>query len=297
MELHQLRYLVAIADAGSFTAAAEQLHVAQSGLSAQVAKLERELGCRLLERVPRGVRPTSAGSGILPLARQALAAVDAVAQAGHEHAGLLRGEVRAGLVRGGVMTSVLDPLTTFRAEHPAVTVRLVEGDSDDLAREVAEARLDLALVGYAGDGPPGLDVRTLVSEELVAVVAADHPLVRRRARRPRLVDLAEEPLLLLARGTGGRAAADVCLRRVGVTPEVAVESSDPAVLVELARRSLGVALLSRSPATALGHTGVQVLALGDAEEPARLGLVTRPGALAPAARELHARWAAGFAGT
>lgn len=292
MEVHQLRYLVAVVDAGSFTAAADRLHVAQSGLSAQVAKLERELGCRLLERVPRGVRPTAAGAEVLPRARAALAALAAVSEAAQQHAGLLRGEVRVGLVRGGVMTSVLDPLATFRAEHPAVAVSLVEGDSDDLVAQVAQARLDLALVGYAGAGPPDLAVRTVVQEELVVVVPAAHPLAG--VRRPSLRRACEDPLLLLAPGTGGRAATDTALARLRPPATVAVESSEPATLVELARRGLGVAVLSRSPAVAHADERVAVLTPHDVVERACLGLVARRGHLAPAARELLDRLGAEF---
>ena len=73
MEMHQLRYFAAVVDEGSFTAAAARLHVSQSGISTQVAKLERELGQQLLERSGRRVRRTPAGEAVLPLAKSALA--------------------------------------------------------------------------------------------------------------------------------------------------------------------------------------------------------------------------------
>src|SRR6185295_2039888 len=103
MELRQLEYLVAVADDASFTRAAARLHVAQPGVSAQIRRLERELGQPLLER-SGGVRPTAAGEAVLPHARAAIAAVAAVRHAVDDLAGLVRGRVAM-----GVVTSYVEP--------------------------------------------------------------------------------------------------------------------------------------------------------------------------------------------
>src|SRR5215218_4902710 len=98
MELRQLEYLVAVVDHGGFTRAAERLHVAQPGISAQIRRLEAELGQELLDRSGRRVRPTAAGDAVLPYARAALQAVRGVRQAIDEVSGLLRGHVAVGTV-------------------------------------------------------------------------------------------------------------------------------------------------------------------------------------------------------
>src|SRR4051794_8261081 len=98
MELHQLAYLVAVAEEASFTRAAARLRVAQPGVSAQVRKLERELGQDLLDRSGREVRLTPAGAAVLPYARAALAAVEGARRTAAELSGLARGRVAIGTV-------------------------------------------------------------------------------------------------------------------------------------------------------------------------------------------------------
>src|SRR4051794_37700719 len=98
MELRQLAYLVAVIEEANFTRAAERVHVAQPGVSAQIRRLERELGQPLLDRSSRPVRPTAAGAAVLPYARAALAAAAGARAAVDELAGLMRGEVSIGTV-------------------------------------------------------------------------------------------------------------------------------------------------------------------------------------------------------
>jgi DNA-binding transcriptional LysR family regulator len=144
MELHQLRYLVAVAEEGGFTRAAAREHVAQPGISAQVARLERELGHVLFDRSARGVRLTPAGEAVLPHARAALAAVTAVRDTADELAGLLRGRVAVGVVRGGGVVDLPALLGAFHRSHPGVAIRLVEAATDALVDGLRSGDLDLA---------------------------------------------------------------------------------------------------------------------------------------------------------
>ncbi|WP_299056587.1 LysR family transcriptional regulator [uncultured Nocardioides sp.] len=288
MERTQLRYLVAVADAGSFTAAAERLHVAQSGLSSQVAKLERELGLPLLERLPRGVVPTTAGLGVIRAARDALGALGAVAEAAARHTGLRTGRVDLGTVRGGVTALVTAPLSSLRAEHPGVAVRVVEGDSGELTDAVRAGRLDLALVGWSGPDPEGVATTTFVEEGLAVVVPADHRLAGGRGRVG-LRSLLGDPVLALSTGTGARAALDRASAAAGTRVELAVESGEPATLVALVRLGLGVAVMSVSTATA--HAGGLVVRPLASDVTSRLGLVHRD-PLSPAAADLRRRMVA-----
>src|SRR3954467_2389851 len=98
MELRQLEYFVTVVEEAGFTRAAERVHVAQPGVSAQIRRLERELGQELLDRSGRSVRLTEVGAAVLPYARAALAAVDGVRLAVDELTGLLRGQVAIGTV-------------------------------------------------------------------------------------------------------------------------------------------------------------------------------------------------------
>lgn len=285
MELHQLRYFVAVVEDGSFTAAAARVHVSQSGVSAQVAKLEQELGQRLLERGPRTLSLTAAGEVVLPIARAVLAGVDQISEVTDEFSGVVRGRVRMGMIRGCSIPPFLDALAGFRASHPGVELVLVEDDSDVLQRQVISGELDLALIGWAGEVLDGLDETTVVDEPVAAVVAADHPLARRRTVR--WAHLADQTLLCLPRGTGIRAAVDLSRAAAGVEPRVDLEASSPDTLIGLAGRGAGVALLSES--MVIGAPGVVARVVSDATVTARLGLVAREGQLPSAPRGLLER--------
>src|SRR4051812_26995647 len=117
MELRQLEYFVAVAEEASFTRASERGLVAQSGVSAQVRRLERELGVELLERGARRVTVTDAGAAVLPFARDALAAVAGVRSAVDELTGLVRGRVRIGMVTAGPAVLLTEHLAGFHAQH------------------------------------------------------------------------------------------------------------------------------------------------------------------------------------
>src|SRR3954466_14927911 len=123
MELRQLEYFVTVVEEAGFTRAAARLHVAQPGVSAQIRRLERELGQELLDRSGRSVRLTEVGAAVLPYARAALAAVDGVPLAVDERTGLLRGQVAIGTVTSHSF-DLPGLLADFHEDHPAVQITL-----------------------------------------------------------------------------------------------------------------------------------------------------------------------------
>jgi DNA-binding transcriptional LysR family regulator len=283
MELRQLGYFVAVAEEGSFTRAAEREHVAQPGVSAQVRKLEAELGQPLLDRSGGAVTLTTAGTAVLPFARAALAGAAAVQTTVGELAGLLRGSVTLGAVPS-VGPWLIEALATFHREHPGIEVRLVEATSQKLLADVSSRELDVALAGLASPLPPGLRSQSIMDEALVGAVDRTHPLSRRRTIA--IDALAEQTLIALPRGTGGRSALERAFARRVLTPRVAFEAGDPRVLMELARHGLGVAVVPASAPDDLHVLRIQP------EMRSRLELVWRAGTPpSPATHELiaHAR--------
>ena len=281
MELRQLEYVVAVAEEANFTRAAGRVHVAQPAVSAQIARLERELGEPLFDRGKREVRLTAAGSALLPHARAALAAVAAASTAVDELGQLVRGSVAIGAVTAhDVDLPAL--LAEFHVAHPGVDISLGSDDSDALIDGIRTGRLDVAIVSVSDHLPDGLAAEVVTDQRIVAAVGAADPWVRRRTIA--VEDLAERPVIALPPGTGIRRQFDQACAAAGVSVRVAFEASTPAALADLAERGLGVALLPEMAATA--RPGLHVLPIVP-ELRGRLVFAWRAdGPMSPAARVL-----------
>ncbi|MFD8415928.1 MULTISPECIES: LysR family transcriptional regulator [unclassified Streptomyces] len=248
MELRQLRYLVTVVEEGGFTRAAARLHLAQSGLSAQIRQLERELGQPLLDRSHRSVTLTETGRAVLPYARAALAAADAVRQTADAYSGLLRGRVTLGTVSGatGHAFDIASFLADFCDAHPALEIALTEDTSERMQAALLAGELDVALLGPTDEGPPpGLSLHTVVDSPLGVAAAPEDPLLRAAPGRTtvELAALRDRALICLPRGTGVRAALERACAQEGFRPRVSFEAASPHVLAQLAARGLGVAVL------------------------------------------------------
>ncbi|MFI7628650.1 LysR family transcriptional regulator [Microbispora rosea] len=286
MELRQLEYFVAVAEERNFTRAAERVHISQSGVSAQIRQLERELGTELFDRSARSVTLTVAGKAALEHARAALAAAGALGQAVGEVTGLIRGRLTVGMVVGCTVTPLFDALAAFHRAHPGVEIALLEDNSDRLVEGVRSGALDLALAGLAA-APDGLETLTVISERIVAAVPPDHPLAGRDGVT--LSDLVSHPIVCMPYGTGLRTVFDRACAARGLQPVIALQAGAADAVAGLAARGLGVAVLSESMAAAHGDR-LAALTIEDVETPALLALLWRAGQ-GPAVREFvrHAR--------
>ncbi|MCF8587625.1 LysR family transcriptional regulator [Gordonia liuliyuniae] len=262
MELHQLRYLVAVADLGSFTAAAARLHVSQSGVSAQIAKLEHEVGHRLLDRRGRTVSATAAGHEVLPHARAALASIATIDAVSDELSGVVRGSLRLGTVIGCTVPGYLAGFAAFRRAHPGVSVSVVESNSDLLIDDLAAGRLDVALVAHTDPLPDEVTGLTVIREPIAVVVPVGHPWAARDSVA--CAELVDVTVLSLPPGTGVRSAlASTCaVARVDVTPAVAAHSPDS--VLALAELGSGVGVLTA--AMAVGRDALAAIPVTDSVE-------------------------------
>jgi molybdate transport repressor ModE-like protein len=249
MELRQLAMFVAIAEEGSFTAAARRVGIVQSAVSTTVRALERELGHELFERTTRGVALTDAGEALLPEARRALAAVEAARDAVDAVRGGLRGTVRLGAIHALMLAPIRLPalLARFRADHPRVEIRLVHGPtSTEKVRQVRDGGLDLALVGLAPPPPAGVTFTSLKSEAMQLACHRDHPLAARTAID--LAELSDEAFVDGPPGSASRATTDASFAAAGLTRTVGYEINDTGGMVELVASGLAVAILPPSVA-------------------------------------------------
>jgi DNA-binding transcriptional LysR family regulator len=289
MELRQLEYFIAVAEEANFTRAAERVHISQSGVSAQIRQLERDLGATLIDRSGRAATVTTAGAAALEHARAALACVDAVRKAVDEVTGLIRGRLTVGMINGCTITPLFEALAAFHRIHPGIEINLYEDNSDRLIEGVRTGATDLALIGASGAPPTGLEALPIIRERLVAAVPPEHPLARRR--RVTLADISAFPIVCLPQGTGIRAVFDQACEIAGQQPDIALRASAPAAVADLAIRGLGIAILTESMAA--NHEGrLTALDIDDVETPAVLALIwaRTPN---PALRELvqHSRQA------
>ncbi|MET8797434.1 LysR substrate-binding domain-containing protein [Nocardia sp. NPDC004568] len=287
MELRQLEYFVAVAEEQNFTRAAQRVHISQSGVSAQIRALEKELGAELFDRSARTATLTVAGKAALEHARTALDAAEAVTQAVGEVTDLIRGRLTVGMVVGCTVTPLFDALADFHRAHPGVEISLLEDNSDRLAEAVRAGALDVALIGTATAEPDGLEALPLLREELVAAVPREHPLTARQ--RVTLAELCAHPLVCMPAGTGVRTVLDRVCATQDLRPVVALEAGAADAIADLAARGLAVAVLSDSMAAA-HRDRLAALALEGVETAAYLALIWKHTAR-PAVRELlvHSR--------
>jgi DNA-binding transcriptional LysR family regulator len=245
VELRHLRYFVAVAEEHSFTRAASRLGIAQPPLSQQIAKLERELGVRLLERGARGVRVTPAGAALLTEARLLLAraeeAIRIVRNVGHGQSGA----VRIGSVASGFSGVLLELLPAFRAAYPAVLPLVYEMEAVPQLEALTHGTLDIAFLRVT-DPYPGVTLCPLVAEPLVAALPERHPLAARD--RVPLAELAAEPFVAFPRAAAPEAfdAITAACRAAAFTPDVVYEASNDHSLVALVATGLGVSLVPLS---------------------------------------------------
>jgi len=289
MELRQLEYFVAVVEEANFTRAAERVHISQSGVSAQIRQLERELGATLIDRSGRTATPTPAGAAALEHARAALTSANAMRQAVDDVSEVIRGRLVVAMIVGCTITPLFDALAAFHQAHPGVEIALIEGNSDQLTERVRIGDADVALIGAIGT-PVGLETLTIISERLVAAVPLDHPLASRE--RVALADVGRYPLVCLPEGTGIRAVFDKACGAVGTRPDIALQASAPDAIADLAIRGLGVGILSESM-TAKYDGRLKALPIEDIETPATLALIWKP-THSPALRELLVHTRAAF---
>ena len=232
----QLRAFVTVAECGGFGEAARRLHMSQPGVSRAVRALELELGGDLFLR-GRGVAVlTTLGEGALVRSRAILGEVDGMRQERDEARGIASGRVRLGSMPS-VSATILPPLLArLERRHPALAVTVLDGHDDELVAWVRAGTVDVAIV--AGEHH-GLELQPLVTDELLAVVPAAHPLAARTAVRAR--DLVDEPFILTRAGCERLVLA--ALAAQGVAPTVRHEVSEASSILAMVGEGLGVSVM------------------------------------------------------
>jgi LysR family hydrogen peroxide-inducible transcriptional activator len=240
MELHQLRYLVAVAKTGNFSRAAEQCNVSQPSLSQQIAKLEAELGERLFSRLKRSAVLTSAGEALVQRATRILAEVDAAHRDVADAAEQVRGKVSVGVLPTIAPYLLPRVLALTARECPHMEVRIHEATTAQLLASAAACEIDLAILSLPIDDPRFVR-ESLFDEELLLAVPPRHPLTKKRSVG--LSDLEGESFILMEEGHCLTDQALSFCQRNDLHPQVAFRSAQLETIQALVASSVGISLI------------------------------------------------------
>jgi LysR family transcriptional regulator, hydrogen peroxide-inducible genes activator len=240
MELHQLRYFVAVADEGSFSRAAAKVRVAQPSLSQQIRKLEAEVGQPLFDRLPRSVVLTEAGRCLIEYARQILASIGDARRCVDE----LKDEVAGKLAVGAIPTIapyVLPELAvTFQNHYPEVTLEIVEDVTSGITRRIESGELDVALASTCQPSPT-LRRETLGTEPLLALVPEKHPFANKDFVE--FDDLKSQRFLLLHEMHCLSQQVNHLLESRRLRPEIALAGSQLSTIANMVAASIGISIV------------------------------------------------------
>lgn len=283
-------YLVAVADTGSLTKAADLLGVAQPTLTQSLNKLEAELGGRLFERSRRGAVLTDAGRAIIDDVRASLALAESATMRAKAIAGGKAGRLHIGFVTHAVYEVLPSALRLLRSEFPGVEVVLSEMSNADQLEALDKRRIDLAMLHTPVALGGRVREKLIRRERLVAVLPASCPLGPdgrvglRELAELGLVWFPERQLPLL------RAAIVGAIRRAGYAPQIVQEANRSLTVISCVAAGLGASLLPQS-ATVLQHRGVQFAEVrdGDALPHFELSVLWLAGSKPTLAAQLAAR--------
>jgi DNA-binding transcriptional LysR family regulator len=279
VELRQLRYFVAVAEELHFRRAAARLHISQPPLSQQIARLEEELGCRLLTRTRRRVELTAAGQAFLRDARAMLAELDvAVATARRIETGQA-GVLRVNFVGSALLSILPGIVQRFRRGRPEVEIELRERSTVEQLRTLSAGVVDVGLVRAPVDVEADLRTEVVMRERTVAAIPVGHPLAQ--LRRVPLRRLAGEPLVLFPRqqAPGFHDLLTGRLAATGTSPQVVQYAPEMLTIIGLVAAGIGVSPVPASMSR-LALDGVTYRPLSGAPD-AELVAVVRAGDPSP----------------
>ncbi|PYS75936.1 MAG: hypothetical protein DMF67_13500 [Acidobacteria bacterium] len=246
MEIRQLKAFLAIAEARTFTAAAQRIHYTQAALSMQIKQLEKEVGLPLFLRMPRRVVLTEAGEHLLERAHLILREHDAALAELAELAGAEHGRLRVGSASGMVSAEALPAiLKMLRKGHAHAEVSVRSGTSEELVKRILAGELDLAFVSLPVQAR-NIETELLSQDQLVAIASPRHPLAEQRVVSA--FALAGERLILGERGGNTRRLIDEFFAEAGLKPTVMMELSRQAAIKNMVAAGMGVGIVPLSTA-------------------------------------------------
>jgi DNA-binding transcriptional LysR family regulator len=242
VDLRQLQFFAEIVRNGSFTKAAEHLHIAQPAVSVAIKNLEEELGLVLFNRQEKRVSLTAEGEIFLEHARSILAGVRSAKKEMEELRGLARGEVRVGIPP--MMSAYFFPriICDFAKQYPNMQLSVLGEGASRIQRMISQGELDMGVIA-GGTFPDTLEVRRFLREEVVICVHQDHPLAERE--KLTLDEFTKQPLVFYKEGYYLRELIIDVLKESGLRPNIRFESNLYTLIKSLVRNGMGVSIFLR----------------------------------------------------
>ncbi|MFF3405069.1 LysR substrate-binding domain-containing protein [Streptomyces sp. NPDC002742] len=248
LDLRQLRYFVAVAEAEHVGRAAERLHISQSPLSRQIAQLEKNLGLTLFERSQQRIRLTSDGRVFLTEAQALLRHADRLENLGRRLGRGEEGGLCIGYVADAMHTGVLpSALRTLRDQRPGIHVALYDQESAEQFEGLRQRSLDIALVRTPPpENDPDLDAAALLRDPLLLALPEKHPLAVAAELTPDVLD--GQPWIAVgdAQDPAWRDTFVASCVASGFTPDIRLDAADPLTALGLVASGLGLALIQKS---------------------------------------------------
>lgn len=242
MDLYTMNYVLAVADSGNFSLAAQTCHVGQPALSQQIGKLEKELGIPLFYRNSRGAVPTEAGKEFVLRAREILQKTEALKAEMSVFAGLHKGSLTLGIITSLQCIDFGDMLSSFCYNYPDISINIIQDGTHRLIELLLERKIDLAFFNQTlSEFPTSLNFTKLGEDYYSLAVPRLHPLAGRKSVS--LKELKNERFIF---HQSGQVASELCLnacREAGFEPDIVCRSSSPTTSLYMVQGGLGVAFL------------------------------------------------------
>lgn len=246
MEIRQLKAFLAIAEARTFTAAAQRIHYTQAALSMQIKQLEKEVGVPLFTRMPRRVVLTEAGEHLHERAQRILREHDAALAELAELAGAKHGRLRVGSASGMVSADSLPLiLKRLRKTHQNAEVSVSSGTSEELVKKILAGEIDAAFISLPVQAK-NVETELLSRDQLVAIASPRHAMAAQKVVSA--FALEGEKLILGERGGNTRRLIDEFFAQAGLKPTVAMELSRQAAIRNMVAADMGVGIVPLSVA-------------------------------------------------
>ncbi|RVV98129.1 LysR family transcriptional regulator [Mesobaculum littorinae] len=265
IDVNGLQAFIAIADAGSFNAAAQRLNLSQTALSHRIAKLETELGIALFVRTTRRLALTPEALALLPRARRSITDLEGALGDLKRLGELRRREVTLGCIPSLASSVLAEILHDFRASHPGVRVRVIDTYAWAIAEQVDAGQVEFALL--TREGPQArTQYRALYEEDFVAVCRQDHALAD--TSDTTWADLAQHDLI-------GNSVVNDALRSTGILAHWTYQAENIATAVGFVKAGLGVSIVPKLEQSQPGYQGLRTIGIKDPRVTRTIGLLTR----------------------